>query len=89
MAGKKIYITTRSADETRVLGKKIGTLINQPVIISLIGDLASGKTAFVQGLAQGLHLHVIDWKTPPLLPPLPLRLRAQEGERRVERGGHI
>ena len=56
MAGKKIYITTRSADETRVLGKKIGTLINQPVIISLIGDLASGKTAFVQGLAQGLGI---------------------------------
>ena len=56
MAGKKIYIATRSADETRVLGKKIGTLINQPVIISLIGDLASGKTAFVQGLAQGLQV---------------------------------
>jgi tRNA threonylcarbamoyladenosine biosynthesis protein TsaE len=56
MAGKKIYITTRSADETRQLGKKIGKLINQPVIISLIGDLASGKTAFVQGLAQGLQV---------------------------------
>jgi len=56
MVTKKICIETLSADETRELGKKIGTLINQPVIISLIGDLASGKTAFVQGLAQGLQV---------------------------------
>ena len=65
MAGKKIYITTRSADETRQLGKKIGKLINQPVIISLIGDLGSGKTAFVQGLAQGLEVPADYYITSP------------------------
>ena len=31
-------------------------MINQPLAIALIGDLGSGKTAFVQGLAGGLEV---------------------------------
>jgi len=56
MVSKKINIKTHSTDETRQLGQKIGTLIKQPLIIALIGDLGSGKTAFVQGLAKGLEV---------------------------------
>lgn len=56
MVNKKIDIMTRSVDETRKLGQKIGTLINQPLVIALTGDLGSGKTAFVQGLAKGLEV---------------------------------
>ena len=56
MVGKKINIITHSADETRQLGQKIGTLIKQPLIIALLGDLGSGKTALVQGLAKGLEV---------------------------------
>jgi tRNA threonylcarbamoyladenosine biosynthesis protein TsaE len=56
MVNKNINIITRSTDETRKLGQKIGTLIKQPLIIALIGDLGSGKTAFVQGLAKGLEV---------------------------------
>ena len=56
MANKKINIKTHSADETRKVGQKIGTLTNQPLIIALSGDLGSGKTAFVQGLAMGLEV---------------------------------
>jgi tRNA threonylcarbamoyladenosine biosynthesis protein TsaE len=51
-----VQITTRSADETRQLGQKIGTLIKRPLIIALAGDLGSGKTALVQGLAKGLEV---------------------------------
>ena len=56
MVTKEHTITTHSVDETRSLGQKIGTLTNQPLVIALIGDLGSGKTAFVQGLAKGLQV---------------------------------
>lgn len=56
MPNRKIQISTRSIQETRDLGQKIGTLINQPLVLALIGDLGSGKTAFVQGLAKGLEV---------------------------------
>lgn len=51
-----IQITTRSAAETRKLGQIIGTHIDQPLHIALSGDLGSGKTVFVQGLAKGLDV---------------------------------
>jgi tRNA threonylcarbamoyladenosine biosynthesis protein TsaE len=56
MVSKKIDIKTHSINETRNLGQKIGTLIDQPLVIALIGDLGSGKTVFVQGLAKGLEV---------------------------------
>ena len=56
MVNLKIDISTQSVDETRKLGHKIGSLIKHPVVIALIGDLGSGKTAFVQGLAKGLEV---------------------------------
>jgi len=62
---KKVYITTHSVQETRQLGRKIGILLKQPLIIALIGDLGSGKTAFVQGLAQGLDVPADYYITSP------------------------
>lgn len=56
MVPKELTIMTQSVDETQKLGQKIGTLIKQPLAIALIGDLGSGKTAFVQGLARGLEV---------------------------------
>jgi len=56
MAEKHIQITTYSVRETRKLGQTLGAGINQAVIIALTGDLGSGKTAFVQGLAKGLDV---------------------------------
>ena len=47
---------TRTSHETQKLGKKIGNWIEHPLVIGLIGDLGSGKTAFVQGLAEGLEV---------------------------------
>ena len=51
-----ILTKTHSREETHALGKKIGDLITTPMIIALSGDLGSGKTAFVQGLAKGLEV---------------------------------
>lgn len=56
MADNHIQIATHSAAETRKLGQTIGTRIDHPIRIALSGDLGSGKTAFVQGLAKGLDV---------------------------------
>lgn len=45
---------TRSVNETRALGRRIGKSLTGGLVITLSGDLGSGKTAFVQGLAKGL-----------------------------------
>lgn len=49
-------ITTRSVDETKKLGEKIGACLKTEIVLALIGDLGSGKTSFVQGLAIGLEV---------------------------------
>ena len=49
-------LTTHSLDETRALGKHIGKLLNAGITFALTGDLGSGKTSFVQGLAKGLDV---------------------------------
>ena len=54
MICKQIQITTESLEETRLLGRKIGASISSGTVICLTGDLGSGKTSFVQGLAVGL-----------------------------------
>ncbi len=45
-----------SSEETQALGKKIGSFVTDRLIITLTGDLGSGKTTFVQGLAMGLEV---------------------------------
>jgi len=52
----KYQITTRSVDETQKLGEIIGTAVTGGTVLALTGDLGSGKTAFVQGLARGLEV---------------------------------
>jgi tRNA threonylcarbamoyladenosine biosynthesis protein TsaE len=56
MPDNHLQITTRSASQTRKLGQSLGAGIDHPVVIALTGDLGSGKTAFVQGLAKGLDV---------------------------------
>jgi tRNA threonylcarbamoyladenosine biosynthesis protein TsaE len=45
---------TQSAQETKDLGRKIGTNLKTGFTVALYGDLGSGKTTFLQGLAEGL-----------------------------------
>lgn len=44
---------SRSPDQTRRLGIRLGTLMRPGDLLCLSGDLGSGKTTLVQGLAQG------------------------------------
>jgi len=50
---ERLY-TTNSAKNTRQLGKEMGMRLIPGSIILLSGDVGSGKTVFVQGLANGM-----------------------------------
>lgn len=56
---------TRSVNETRALGRRIGKSLTSGMVITLSGDLGSGKTAFVQGLAKGLGVSDAHYVTSP------------------------
>jgi tRNA threonylcarbamoyladenosine biosynthesis protein TsaE len=65
MIDRSLRITTHSPNETQKLGKTIGKKIEHPLVIGLSGDLGSGKTAFVQGLAEGLEVPAEYYITSP------------------------
>jgi tRNA threonylcarbamoyladenosine biosynthesis protein TsaE len=52
----EITLASASAAETRRLGERCGRRLLIPLVICLVGDLGSGKTVFVQGLARGLDV---------------------------------
>ena len=57
-----LTIVTRSAGETRSLGRRLGRLLGPGTVLALRGELGAGKTCFVQGLARGLGVkeeHVV------------------------------
>jgi tRNA threonylcarbamoyladenosine biosynthesis protein TsaE len=56
LPSSEYHITTCSVDETRELGETIGASVAAGTILALYGDLGSGKTSFVQGLARGLEV---------------------------------
>jgi len=47
-------LVTLSAEETHALGAALGQILTAGDFIALIGDLGSGKTHFVKGVAAGL-----------------------------------
>lgn len=47
---------TRSAEETRALGRSIARTLGPGDVLLLIGELGAGKTTFVKGLAEGLNI---------------------------------
>lgn len=47
---------TDTADQTRALGDRLARVLADGDILALSGDLGSGKTTFVQGLARGLGI---------------------------------
>lgn len=56
MLSRQIQITTHSVEETQKLGKRVGLWLEGGNVVALTGDIGSGKTSFVQGIAQGLEV---------------------------------
>jgi tRNA threonylcarbamoyladenosine biosynthesis protein TsaE len=50
-------VTTHSEDETATVGRELAATLSAGDVLLLYGDLGSGKTAFVRGLAEGLGAH--------------------------------
>ena len=49
-------VETRSPEETFALGEKMGLQAEPGEILTLKGDLGTGKTVFTQGFARGLGI---------------------------------
>ena len=56
-------LTTKSAEETIELGKKIVAFLLPNDVIALTGQLGAGKTTLIQGIAAGLGVE--DYVTSP------------------------
>jgi tRNA threonylcarbamoyladenosine biosynthesis protein TsaE len=50
---RSLEFFSRSADQTRRLGMRLGGLLKTGDVVCLSGDLGAGKTTLVQGIAQG------------------------------------
>src|SRR5512136_1064935 len=48
-----LEIISRSAEQTRRVGMRLGALLQPADLVALVGDLGSGKTTLVQGIAAG------------------------------------
>lgn len=51
---QRFSFLTTSPEETEALGRALGEILEPPALLLLRGDLGSGKTCFVRGLARGL-----------------------------------
>jgi len=53
---EKCEVITDSPLKTRNLGERLGRALKRGDIISLTGELSSGKTTLIQGIARGLSI---------------------------------
>jgi tRNA threonylcarbamoyladenosine biosynthesis protein TsaE len=61
----KVVVLTRSVTETLQLGKRMGRLLRSGEVVALTGELGSGKTHFIKGLAAGIGVERPDYITSP------------------------
>src|SRR4030067_256674 len=48
-----LEIISRSSEQTRRVGMRLGALLKPGDLVALVGELGSGKTTLVQGIAAG------------------------------------
>jgi tRNA threonylcarbamoyladenosine biosynthesis protein TsaE len=56
--------TTESVEEMMTLGARIAKILGPGAVLALYGDLGSGKTHFVKGVAEGLGISSADVRSP-------------------------
>lgn len=47
-------VTSSSVEETQAFGEQVGQLLRPGDVVALSGELGSGKTTLIQGIARGL-----------------------------------
>ncbi|MFQ5918263.1 MAG: tRNA (adenosine(37)-N6)-threonylcarbamoyltransferase complex ATPase subunit type 1 TsaE [Candidatus Binatia bacterium] len=62
---RSFSVISRSSAQTRDWGRKLGSLLIGGETIGLTGDLGSGKTCFVRGLAEGVEVDKRAWVRSP------------------------
>jgi tRNA threonylcarbamoyladenosine biosynthesis protein TsaE len=50
-------VISHSSEQTQRFGMRLANLLEPGDVLALVGELGSGKTVFVQGLARGLGVH--------------------------------
>jgi tRNA threonylcarbamoyladenosine biosynthesis protein TsaE len=66
MFGSRVRkIISSSPEETTEIGVQLGRQLFPGALIALIGDLGSGKTCLVQGIARGLDVPEVLYVTSP------------------------
>jgi tRNA threonylcarbamoyladenosine biosynthesis protein TsaE len=63
--GRKHEFTTHSGADTIAVGRKLARLLKPPQLMLLKGDLGTGKTTLVKGIAQALDAAEPDEVTSP------------------------
>ncbi|MDI6693587.1 MAG: tRNA (adenosine(37)-N6)-threonylcarbamoyltransferase complex ATPase subunit type 1 TsaE [Anaerolineales bacterium] len=53
MDRQSLEFISRSAEQTRRIGMRLGALLRPGDLVCLVGDLGAGKTTLVQGIAAG------------------------------------
>jgi tRNA threonylcarbamoyladenosine biosynthesis protein TsaE len=59
MGTRELVVETSSAAKTGRLGQRLAPLLRGGDLIALSGDLGSGKTTFIQGLARGMGIRAV------------------------------
>ena len=52
--------TSNSSDDTKTIGYRLGKLLRPGNVVGLYGELGSGKTIFVKGIARAFGIHERD-----------------------------
>lgn len=55
----KETIQTYSEEETKEMAQKLGEKLTNPIVITIEGDLGTGKTTFTKGLGKGLGVEKV------------------------------
>ena len=63
--GRMFEFTTQSGADTIAVGRKLADLLKPPQLLLLRGDLGTGKTTLVKGIAQALDAAEPDEVTSP------------------------
>lgn len=65
MTEKALEITSNSVEQTIAIGKAIGQGMRGDEVVALIGDLGTGKTHLIKGIASGIGVDKNDDVTSP------------------------